>query len=158
VHPPPAESSPAMSRWRIALLAALVAGPVLFLLGMGSYTLWQRGWWFYVWWPMAACLGAAYLLAWYWQRRKRLMPATDEAAGHWTERDLAAWKLVEARAAAVRDVPIERLSDPHFYLDAGRAMAEELARFYHPEKSDPLGRVTVPELLTVVELAAHDLR
>src|SRR6476469_7098653 len=113
-----------MNPWRIAVLAGLVAVPILFLIGMGSFALWERGWWFYVWWPLAAFLAGAYLLGWYWQRQHRLLPSTNEAAGHWTERDRAAWKLVEARAAAVKDVPIERLEDPHFYLDAGREMAE----------------------------------
>jgi predicted GTPase len=146
-----------MSRWRIVILGDLVALPILFLIGMGSYALWERHWWFYAWWPLAGCLAAAYLLGWYWQRQRRLLPPTDDAAGHWTDRDRKAWELVAARAAAVKDVPIERLEDPHFYLDAGREMAEELAHFYHPEKKDPLGRVTIPELLTVIELAAHDL-
>jgi predicted GTPase len=146
-----------MNRWRILVLAGLVALPILFLIGEGSYALWERGWWFYVWWPMAACVAAAYLLGWYWQRRRSLLPPTDEPAGHWTERDRRAWKLVAARAAKVKDVPIEQLANLHFYLDAGRDMAEELARFYHPDSRDPLGRVTVPELLTVAELAVHDL-
>jgi predicted GTPase len=36
-------------------------------------------------------------------------------------------------------------------------MAEELAAFYHPGASDPVGKLTVPELLAAVELACHDL-
>jgi predicted GTPase len=146
-----------MSRRRIFLLVALWLLPVLFLIGVGSYALWERGWWFYVWWPLAGCLAAAYLLGWYWQRSNRLLPATNDPAGHWTDRDRNAWKLVEARAAQVKDVPIQQLENLHFYLDAGRAMAEELACFYHPNATDPLSRVTLPELLTVAELATHDL-
>jgi hypothetical protein len=146
-----------MSRWRIVVLALLWLLPVAALLGVGSYDLWERGWWFYAWWPLAGCLAAAYLLGWYWTRRNRLLPATNDPAGHWTDRDRAAWKLVEARAAQVKNVPIEQLDNLHFYLDAGRAVADELARFYHPTATDPLGRVTVAELLTVIELATHDL-
>jgi hypothetical protein len=146
-----------MSRWRVVILAGLWLTPIAVLAGVGSYALWSSGWWRYVWWPMAGCIAAAYLLGWYWSRHRVLMPTTAEPADHWTDRDLAAWKLVEARAAQVKDVPLKRLEDIHYYVDAGRDMAEELARFYHPDRRDPLGRVTVPELLTVAELAAHDL-
>src|SRR5262249_40008332 len=33
----------------------------------------------------------------------------------------------------------------------------ELAQSYHPGASDPIGQLTIPEILAVVELAAHDL-
>jgi predicted GTPase len=36
-------------------------------------------------------------------------------------------------------------------------MAQELARFYHPSAADPVERLTIPEILAVTELAAHDL-
>src|SRR3989442_791402 len=36
-------------------------------------------------------------------------------------------------------------------------MAQELAAFYHPGAADPVGNLTVPEILAVIELAAHDL-
>src|SRR5437588_11963610 len=134
-----------MPRSRVAVLAALAALPVLFLIGMGGYAVWEKHWWFYAWWPMAASLGAAYGLAWYWQRRKRLLPAEFDPAGHWTDRDREAWQLVQARAVKVKDVPIERLQDPQAYFDTAREMADELAQFYHPTAGDPLGRVTGPE-------------
>src|SRR5262249_26062244 len=43
------------------------------------------------------------------------------------------------------------------YLDTAKEMALELARFYNPRVQDPIGSLTVPEILAVVELAAHDL-
>src|SRR5919202_492311 len=36
-------------------------------------------------------------------------------------------------------------------------MARELATFYHPGARDPVGNLTVPEVLAVIELASHDL-
>ena len=36
-------------------------------------------------------------------------------------------------------------------------MAGELSRVYRPDATDPVGIVTVPEILTVIELASHDL-
>jgi predicted GTPase len=44
-----------------------------------------------------------------------------------------------------------------FYSTLAQEMAREMARFYHPEDKEPLGSLTVPEVLAVFELAAHDL-
>ena len=46
-----------MSRWRIAVVAVLLAGPFVVLAALGGYHLWAGGWGFYAWWPMAASLG-----------------------------------------------------------------------------------------------------
>lgn len=146
-----------MSRRRIVVLAVLWLLPFAVMMSIGSYAMWVWGWWWYLWWPMAACVALAYLLGWYWARQKQLLPSGAEPAGHWTDRDREAWKLVEARAAKIKDTPLEQLENLHSYLDAGKSLAEELARFYHPHSKDPLGQVTIPELLTVAELAAHDM-
>jgi hypothetical protein len=44
-----------------------------------------------------------------------------------------------------------------FYTEVAQNMALELARFYHPGAKDPLGSLTLPEILAVIELASHDL-
>src|SRR5262249_2251258 len=54
-------------------------------------------------------------------------------------------------------LPPEKLGDIQFYLDTARAMAQELAQFYHPKTTDPVSNLTIPEILAVVELASHDL-
>jgi membrane protein implicated in regulation of membrane protease activity len=59
-----------MTRNRILILMALVLAPFVFLVGVGTYHLWITGWTLIVWWPMAACLTAAYGLSWYWTRKK----------------------------------------------------------------------------------------
>jgi len=146
-----------MSRWRLLVLAALVAAPVLFLIGAGSYLLWDRGWWFWVWWPMSACLALAYFLGWRWQRKFRLLRLDFDAPLHWTDRDRQAWHLVEARAKAGAQLDADKLSSPPFYLQTAQEMSLELARFYHPKAEDPIGALTIPEMLAVVELASHDL-
>ena len=51
-----------MSKWRLILLATLMAIPPLVLMAAGGYFFWSQGWSFYVWWPLAACLATAYLL------------------------------------------------------------------------------------------------
>jgi predicted GTPase len=146
-----------MNRWRLLILAVLVAAPTLFLLGYGSYHLWWSGWGVWAWWPMAACLSLAYLLGWYWQRKNRLLRVGTSVPMYWTERDRQAWQLVEARVKASVKLDGDKLSDVPFYVETAQAMALELAGFYHPGAQDPISSLTIPEMLAVVELAAHDL-
>jgi predicted GTPase len=147
-----------MSRWRIALVLFLMAVPFTGLAVIGSVYLWWNGLGFIAWWPMAACMILGYLLGWYWQRKQMLLKPIDFTPPmHWTERDHQAKQLVEARAQATADLDREKLSDLNFYLDTAKALALELAQFYHPGAKDPVGSLTVPEVLAVIELAAHDL-
>jgi small GTP-binding protein len=147
-----------MSRWRIVVVAVLLLVPVATLAGIGSFYLWWHNIWWWFWWPLAASLIVGYLLAWYWQRSQKLLRPVDSTPPlHWTDRDRQAWHLVEARAKAAPKVPAEQLSDVNFYITTAREMALELARFYHPNTQDPVGPLTVPEILAVIELVAHDL-
>jgi predicted GTPase len=146
-----------MSRWRLVVLAALAAAPIVFLIGAGSYLLWERGWWFWLWWPMSACLALAYVLGWRWQKKFRLLRLDFDIPLHWTDRDRQAWHLVEARAKAGAHLDADKLSSAPFYLQTAQEMALELARFYHPKAQDPISSLTIPEMLAVVELASHDL-
>src|SRR5688572_20113652 len=146
-----------MTRARILTLALLVLAPVAFLIGTGAYHLWDRGWAFYAWWPMGLCLALAYILAWRWQKQIRARQAEEPPPLHWTDRDRLAWKSVEERVKAVDGIDGEKFGDPRFYFDTAQEMAQQLARVYRPEATDPVGIVTVPEILTVVELASHDL-
>ena len=147
-----------MARWRIILVAVLALAPFVFLTGMGGYYLWRHGWGFAAWWPMAACWALAYILAWYWQRQRKLLSLPRFSAPLvWTDRDRQAWQLVEARAKAGPRLDPDRLEDYQFYVTTAHDMALELARFYHPGAGDPVGELTLPEILTVIELAAHDL-
>jgi predicted GTPase len=146
-----------MSRWRLLVLAALIAAPVLFLVGLGAYTLWQSGLGFWLWWPMTASLALAYLLGWQWQRKFRLLRLDFEPPLHWTDCDRQAWELVVARAKAGAQLDADKLSSVPHYLQTAQDMALELAQYYHPKSADPISALTIPEMLAVVELAAHDL-
>jgi hypothetical protein len=146
-----------MTRTRILIFVVLVALPIVFLVGVGAYHLWDRGWAFWAWWPMGLSLATAYILAWRWQKQIRAKQSEAPPPMHWTDRDRMAWKNVEARLKNVETIPDAKFGDPQFYFDTAREMAEELARIYRPDANDPIGIVTVPEILTVVELAAHDL-
>jgi predicted GTPase len=147
-----------MSRWRVAVVLCLLVLPFTLLAAEGSYYLWTMHWWFWGWWPLAGSMAAGYLLAWYWQRKRRLLHPPDFAPPeHWTERDAAAWKLVEARAKAAENTDPARLSEIPHYVTTAEQMAVELAAFYHPGATDPVSNLTIPEILAVVELASHDM-
>lgn len=147
-----------MSRWRVGVVIGLILAPFLFLSSLGSYYLWTLHWGFFAWWPLALSMGVGYTLGWYWQRRRLLLHPPDfTAPRHWTEQDKGAWQLVQERAQAADTLPPEKLSTLDYYLAAARELADQLAAFYHPGASDPLSDLTVPEILTVIELAAHDL-
>jgi predicted GTPase len=147
-----------MSRWRIAVVLGLLVVPFAVFAAVGTYYLWIGGWTFYLWWPLAACMAIGYLLGWYWQRKRQLLRAPEfEVLPRWTERDAGAWKLIEARAKAAEKLPAEKFSEMQHYLDVGQEMAKELAVFYHPGAQDPISDLTVPEILAVIELAAHDM-
>jgi predicted GTPase len=147
-----------MSRWRLAAVAFLLLVPFVVLAGFGSWYLWERGLAHILWWPLAACFIAGYFLAWYWQRKRLLLQLPDfEPSLHWTERDQEAWKLVESHSARAAEIDPDRMSDMSFYVDVAKQLAMELARFYHPGADDPVGSLTLPEILAVTELASHDL-
>jgi predicted GTPase len=147
-----------MSRWRIVVVLFLIGVPFTGLSLIGTYYLWQNHLGFLSWWPMAACMALGYLLGWYWQRKQRLLGPIDFTGPvHWTDRDQQAKQLVEARAKAGAQLPPDKLSDLSFYLKTAEEMAGELAAFYHPGTKDPVDALTIPEVLAIVELAAHDL-
>jgi predicted GTPase len=147
-----------MSRWRIVLVMGLILLPFLFLAGAGSYYLWTLHWGFFAWWPLALCIGVGCTLGWYWQRKRLLLHPPDfRPPRHGTEQDEQAWKLIQARAQGAASLPADELSSLGYYLTTAEELAAELAAFYHPGASDPVSNLTVPEILAVIELAAHDL-
>jgi predicted GTPase len=147
-----------MSRWRIVVVALLTVGPFVVLAGIGSYYLWSNHLGFAFWWVMAACMSAGYVLGWYWQHKRRLLrPPNFDPPLYWTDRDKRAWELVKARAEAAPRLDPDKLTNFDFYSRQAQDMAQELAAFYNPGAEDPVGALTIPELLAVVELAAQDM-
>lgn len=150
-----------MSRWRILLVALLVASPVLLFAGAGSYFLWQTGWGLVVWFIMAGCMMTGYFLGLYWLRKKRLLHPIDftppEVA---SERDRQAWEIVGRIASEVAQEAKKdgsRLTTIDHYVQTSLELVRALAKHYHPAEEDPVGGLTVPEMLAVVELATRDL-
>jgi uncharacterized protein len=146
-----------MTRVRIVTLVLLVALPIFFMIGVGAYHLWATGWAFWAWWPMGLCLALAYFLAWRWQRQIRARQAEAPPPMHWTDRDRLAWKSVEERVKSSDKIADEKFGDPKFYFDTAQEMASQLSKVYRPEATDAIAIVTLPEILSVIELASHDL-
>jgi predicted GTPase len=147
-----------MSRWRLGFILLLFAIPVVVLAALGCYYLWLHHWSFAAWWPLGACWAVAYGLGWYWARKQRLLRPPDfTPTAATTERDRQAWKLVEERAKEASKIPPDNFIEFQFYISTAQEMALELAKVYQPRATDPIGRLTIPEILAVVELAAHDL-
>jgi hypothetical protein len=142
-------------RW--ALLAIGLALPVLSLVPLGSYWLWERGW--LVYWAIAACVStlAAWLIQ--WRLLSPIGPARQAAAqaapeqieipgdAGWTPAERAAWQRVAAIAAAVDP---DRLKTREEVIELGQRTIETVATSLHPERKDPLLQFTAPEALALV--------
>jgi uncharacterized protein len=147
-----------MSRWRIIVVAALILIPFIFLAGAGSYYLWTSGYGWAVWIFMASCLAMGYGLGWYWQHNRQLLhPLSYTPLPQWTDRDREAWKLIESRAQEAAKLDPNKFADLDVYVETAKEMTLQLAQHYHPGAQDPLASLTIPEMLTVVELAAQDM-
>jgi predicted GTPase len=154
--PPRGQGRP-LSKIRILVLAILLAAPFGFLLAYGGYQAWVAGWWSWLWWPMAGCTAMAMILGWYWQKQQKLLHVEFKAELHWNERDQEAMHLVEVRAKTAGQIDPDKMLQMDFYLKTAEELAREFAHFYHPGARDYYGSVTVPEILAVVEMVAHDL-
>ena len=99
-------------------------------------------------------LGAGLLLA---AQQDAVRPVNFEPNVRWTERDQQAWKLVEARATAAKDIDADKLSDPQVLPVRRPGNGPGTGGLLPPPAKDPVGNLTVPEVLAVVELASHDL-
>jgi predicted GTPase len=143
-----------MKRWQIITLGVLLLVPTLLYVGWGGYALWRIGGLGYFGWALPLCWTIAYWLARRWQ--PKAPPEAVEPATHWTARDEAAWEIVLRRARGTSELTAEQLLDPHQYLTSAQDLALEVARHYHPEADDPLGPLTVPEVMAAAELALRD--
>jgi uncharacterized protein len=152
------------TKLRVGFLVFLCAMPLLVLSGIGFYHLWTTGWAFVSWIITASCFLTAYLLSWYWTRRgsRAILPnpSYDDPLAYWTDRDRAAWKLVEAFAIESAPPQLDDFADPTAgtrFAAEGQQLALKLAQVYHPGTADPFGHLTLPEILAAIELAAQDL-
>jgi uncharacterized protein len=144
---------------RTITLALLILVPVLVYLGLGAYALWQTGLFRWTWWIIPGCWGLTWLIAWLWRPRPASEAADDgqPPPEHWTPRDEAAAGIVREFQEQVDEYSPQELTDPHFYLARAQELADRLARHYHPQATNPVSSLTVPEVLAAVRLAVDDM-
>lgn len=157
-----------MSKARIALLLLLFFAPWLFMVGAGGFYLYYVPhapdmWWVrWTWVPMFLSIALSYVLAWRWTRRASGLPGTEiPPENYWTERDKLAWGKVQAKAASYDKVTTDQLADPKHYTELALDLAVQVADVYNPgrviDAITAFDQVTLPELMTCVELASNDL-
>lgn len=154
--------TPTGIKTRVCIVTALGLTPVVFLTGVGVYHLYDTGWSYIAYWPMAASFFASYALAWYWTRRKTITPDTlpdtgEKPAEYWTDRDREAWKLVESHAIAAGNRTTDDMADFQQYAKDAEELALKITRLYHPSAKDPFGHLTLPEVLACGELVSQDM-
>jgi predicted GTPase len=144
---------------RSLVLSTLIVVPFLAFAAVGGYAIWQSGSFEWVWWLFPGCGLAAWVLSRVWKPTPPSERAEHQLSEprHWTPRDREAAKIVRDYQQRVEAYTTEELTDPHFYLRQGQALAMELARLYRPSAADPLERLTVPEVLAAVRLAVDDV-
>lgn len=145
-----------LSKTRVAVLVGLFAAPWLFLIGAGGYHLWETGY-LWVWWVVLAVTALAYYLAYRWTRRSSLPDTAAAPPNYWTDRDNRAWELVQAKAKGYDNVTPTLLTDPEHYNKLAIDLAGRVAEVYNPGGGSPVDHLTIPEILTCIELAAADL-
>jgi hypothetical protein len=151
----------AMRMARFILITACLLLPTLSLLPLGGMYLWEKGWLLH-WAVLALCVSGsiALLEAWLLKREARETPREAPLAGSsgpsavWDEREVQAWRDVEALAARLE---IERLDSTQAFLDLGLETVTTVARRLHPEKPDPLWQFTMPEALAITERVSRRL-
>lgn len=147
-----------MSRaWRATILFLFIA-PIALYVGLGAFALWREGWVIWLWIPIPASWGLAYAMTRMGPKQVPLIRKTEPPLPqHWTKRDHEAWKIVRVVAEETKTTDPVQLTKIDFYLATAERIGLELARFYHPGSKDPLGSLTIPEILAAAELALDRL-
>lgn len=146
-------------QWRSWVLGALLAGPVLVYVILGTLWLRERGWLLIaaVLWILAG-IAFSYLAVRWTKLVNPILPPLDwDSPETFSPRDRDAWRIVEREADAGGELRAEDLMNADVYVATGRRLLNGLAKHYHPFAADPLDSVPAIELLTALELAAEDL-
>lgn len=146
-----------MKLWRWLVIVGLYGVPVAAFGTVGAVAVYRSGQYAWIWWLAPLCWLAAWLLTRVW--RQRLAPPAEEdfaAPAYWTARDRQAWQVVETHQRRIEQIAAPQLTDPHFYLQTSLDLALAVARHYHPKAQDPVGSLTVLDLLAAAQLAIED--
>ena len=145
-----------LPRWRLMLIAVLVLLPFVLLVGVGLWMTVRSGHWVWLSWLMPMSWGAAWLLL--RRSRPKEIPLPEIGSRvHWTPQDQAAAVIITAEQSRVGEASSEQLIDPEYYRQITIDIAAKLARHYHPTSTDPLGSLSIVELLAISHLVSEDL-
>ncbi len=141
-------------RWTMIGLGLVL--PMLSLVPLGSYWLWERG--LLLYWALAAC--GATVIAWATQRwllapvrAERPQDAASVSAADsggdatWTPAEHAAWARV---LEVAKTVDPEHLKTRGEIVELGQRTVVAVATALHPEREDPLLQFTAPEALALI--------
>jgi predicted GTPase len=147
-----------LDRWRLAALW-LWALPVVALLPLGLFWLWDSGRMVIWLTAMVICSAAGYGLQHGLLRRDRqlLAEAATRPDPGWPPQADGVWTAVAQLAETIQpeDWP---LNNGERLWALGRNTLEIVARYYHPQQEQPLLELTVPHTLLIIERASRDLR
>ncbi len=145
-----------LSRAQLVTLGVLLLLPVLLFAGIGVWTLWETNRLIWLSWSIPLCWGASWLLFRLWG--KPLLGAPPELdVTHWTPRDEEAAEIIRHEQERAKDIPPAQLVDTTFYSEQTLELARKIGRRYHPKAADPLGSLTVLEVLAATQLVSEDL-
>ncbi len=145
-----------LSRLQFFVVGLLLLAPMLLFAGVGAWALWTSGHWFWLSWSIPLCWGLGWLLLRLW-RKPLSAPVPELDQTHWTPRDEAAAVIVRQVQEHAQNIPLEKLTDTAYYREVTQDLAGKIARHYHPKAADPLGKLTVLEILAATQLVSEDL-
>ena len=147
---------PMLPRWRLILIAMLLLLPIVLLVGIGLWMAVRSGHWLWLSWLMPVSWGAAWLLLRSSRQQELPLPEFGSRV-HWTPQDQAAAVIIAAEQGRVGEATSEQLIDPEFYQQLTIDLTTKLARHYNPTSTDPLGSLSIVELLAISHLVSEDL-
>lgn len=149
------QSRRGMTYWQLIVYLILILLPFALFGAVGAWALWDRGQLLWLTWTIPVSWGLAWLVV---RRRDVDVPLLEFGSReHWTPKDHAAADIVEAEYKRLDGVTGEMLIDVAFYRERTLELARKLARFYNPNATDPLDKLSVVEILTVAQLVAADM-
>jgi uncharacterized protein len=143
---------------RSIIIGVLILLPVLMYVILGGFALWQTGLFRWVWWLAPACWVLAWSLSRFWRPADQAaQPSALSIPSYWTPRDHEAAAIVREFQKKVEKLTPVQFTDLQYYQTEVHALAVVLARHYHPQATDPLSSLTVPEILAAARLAVDDM-
>jgi uncharacterized protein len=144
--------------WRIVLLVACVALPLLGFVVAGALWLHDRGW--LAWAALVFVAGEALALLLFrrWMHNEQPLLTLPAALppSEFSPREEAAWRIVHEYQERI-DRNELTLSSLNQLLELGEEILGRVATFTRPDETSPLLAVPVPLLLRAIEETAHDL-